>query len=351
MHYACSNPFAPIAETTGDICGSRHAQPEASPDSVGDSEGASAEPVVGAVAMAVQPVLVEKSKQVLALQALPGAPRPAAVSRATRWLEPSTMIRTHARPGRARSRTFLEYFRQPLLPPCTHTHPPTRTHAHTRARARTHTAASRVTVCLPIRSHRPSPSAHHWAAWRFRAILCRAVSRLVCIVQLARPAFGWCCTILTLLSMLLVVALCTTSALFSPGKQAIGASPCGGWVGGGSWSVDDSSAAELLTMKVRSDWPSIGHRRSAVVSTGRVCAALTHTHPCPVCRLDPRSFLPRSAPALLCACRVAAVWQRDDRKHQRLCHVRDVRACKARPLCGVRFGRCMRLQLRSARWR
>ena len=86
------------------------------------------------------------------------------------------------------------------------------------------------------------------------------VSPLVRIVQLARPAFGWFFTILKLLSMLLVVALCTTSALFSRGKQAIGASPYGGWVGGGSWSVDDSSAAELLTMKVRSDWPSIGHR-------------------------------------------------------------------------------------------
>jgi hypothetical protein len=79
-------------------------------------------------------------------------------------------------------------------------------------------------------------------------------------VQSAWPIFGWCFTILTLLPMLLVIGLCTTSALYSPSKQAIGASPYGGWVGGGSWSVS-SPAAELLTsMKVRSDWLSIGHR-------------------------------------------------------------------------------------------
>ena len=79
-------------------------------------------------------------------------------------------------------------------------------------------------------------------------------------VQPARPTFGWCFTILTLLPMLLVIGLCITSALCSPGKQAIGASPYGGCVGGGSWSVS-SPAAELLTsMKVRSERLSIGHR-------------------------------------------------------------------------------------------
>ncbi len=162
--------------------------------------------------------------------------------------------------------------------------------------------------CDPIRSHRPSPhpraGAHLWAAWGFRAILRRVVSRLVRIVQLAWPAFGCFFTVLTLLSMLLVVALCTTSALRSPGKQAIGASPYGGRIGGGSWSLSDSSAAELFTLKVSSDWPSIGQRGSAVVSTGIVCAALTHM------RIHARStdwILNHSSPDRLLCYRVRVV--------------------------------------------
>ncbi len=62
---AGSDPSAPIAETTGGVCGSNHAQHEASHDSVGESEGASVAPSVGAEVTAVQLMLVEQSKQVL----------------------------------------------------------------------------------------------------------------------------------------------------------------------------------------------------------------------------------------------------------------------------------------------
>ena len=97
-------------------------------------------------------------------------------------------------------------------------------------------------------------------------------------VQPARPTFGWCFTILTLLPMLLVIGLCATSALYLPGKQAIGASPYGGWVGGGSWSVS-SPAAELLTsMKVRSNWLSIGHRSSIDRRLYGACLRSPHPH-------------------------------------------------------------------------
>ena len=239
-------------------------------DSVGDSEGASAEPVVGAEATLVQPMLVEKSKQVLVRKALPGAPRPAAGSRATRWPAQSTMIRTHARPGRALQRVasacadaichFL-----PVIVSFDQCESSNRSGCRVlsvQVPSRRAGAAGSDTAAKVCANPKPLPIPE-------RPLLgCMVISRhsltcvspLVRIVQLARPAFGWFFTILKLLSMLLVVALCTTSALFSCGKRAIGASPYGGWVGGGSWSVHDSSAAELLTMKVRSDWPSIGHR-------------------------------------------------------------------------------------------
>jgi hypothetical protein len=103
MHLACFNPFSPIAETTIELCGSNRAHREASPGSVGESEGASVTPSVGAEATAVQSALVETRKQVLVLHALQKAPSPTAtfVSIATWWLAQSTLIRTHAQPGRA----------------------------------------------------------------------------------------------------------------------------------------------------------------------------------------------------------------------------------------------------------
>ena len=91
MHLACFNPFSPIAETTSESYGSNRAQREASPGSVGESEGASVTPSVGAEATAVQSALVETRKQVLVRHALQKAPSPTATFRLNSNMVASTV--------------------------------------------------------------------------------------------------------------------------------------------------------------------------------------------------------------------------------------------------------------------